>query len=98
MAQTSCFKASKKFNNVVEPDSDRPLENERHGDKVVQLSGSGMRIHAPEEPKGGILGDVMGIGKTLQALVNIVDGHPLDPGDPIRTTLLIVPSHLTKHW
>jgi hypothetical protein len=30
--------------------------------------------------------------------VNIVDGAPLDPDDPVKTTLLVVPSYLTKHW
>ncbi|KAJ0413382.1 SNF2 family N-terminal domain-containing protein [Aspergillus carlsbadensis] len=56
------------------------------------------RENSPEEPRGGILGDVMGIGKSLQALVNIIDGAPSDPDDPVKTTLLVVPSHLTKHW
>ncbi|KAL3492758.1 hypothetical protein BJX62DRAFT_235916 [Aspergillus germanicus] len=47
------------------------------------------RENSPEEPRGGILGDVM---------VNIIDGAPSDPDDPVKTTLLVVPSHLTKHW
>ncbi|KAL3452103.1 SNF2 family N-terminal domain-containing protein [Aspergillus insuetus] len=47
------------------------------------------RENSPEEPRGGILGDVM---------VNIIDGAPSDPEDPVKTTLLVVPSHLTKHW
>ncbi|KAL5338555.1 SNF2 family N-terminal domain-containing protein [Aspergillus crustosus] len=56
------------------------------------------RENSPDEPRGGLLCDVMGIGKTFEALVNIVDGSPADPSDPIRTTLLVVPSHLVKHW
>ncbi|KAL2853539.1 P-loop containing nucleoside triphosphate hydrolase protein [Aspergillus pseudodeflectus] len=47
------------------------------------------RENSPEEPRGGILGDVM---------VNIIDGAPSDPDDPVKTTLLVVPSHLCKHW
>lgn len=65
---------------------------------------------------GGMLCDIMGFGKTAQALgkqsappstisysfnmrtANIVDGKPEDPEDPVKTTLIVVPSHLVNHW
>ncbi|KAL4917009.1 SNF2 family N-terminal domain-containing protein [Aspergillus aurantiobrunneus] len=52
------------------------------------------RENSPDEPRGGILGDMMGFGKTFAALVNIVDGLPSKADDPAQTTLLVVPSHL----
>ncbi|RDW70861.1 putative SNF2 family helicase [Aspergillus mulundensis] len=56
------------------------------------------RENSPIEPKGGLYCDEMGFGKTIAALANIIDGPPSDPDDPVRTTLLVVPSVLTKHW
>ncbi|PWY94320.1 SNF2 family helicase [Aspergillus sclerotioniger CBS 115572] len=56
------------------------------------------RENSPEGPFGGLLSDIMGFGKTIQALANIVDGKPPDPEDPVRTTLIIVPSQLVTHW
>lgn len=32
------------------------------------------------------------------ALANIVDGRCLDPDDPVKTTLVVVPPHLVVHW
>ncbi|KAF9894723.1 hypothetical protein FE257_006613 [Aspergillus nanangensis] len=49
-------------------------------------------------PFGGLLCDVMGFGKTIQALANIIDGMPSDAEDPVKTTLIVVPSHLITHW
>jgi hypothetical protein len=34
----------------------------------------------------------------MVVVVNIIDGAPSDPDDPVKTTLLVVPSHLCKHW
>ncbi|RAH43967.1 putative SNF2 family helicase [Aspergillus brunneoviolaceus CBS 621.78] len=56
------------------------------------------RENASYPPYGGFLSDFMGLGKTIQALANIVDGRPSDPDDPIKTTLIVVPSHLVSHW
>jgi hypothetical protein len=32
------------------------------------------------------------------ALANIVDGRCVDPDDPVKTTLIVVPPHLVRHW
>ncbi|GKZ87241.1 hypothetical protein AnigIFM59636_000370 [Aspergillus niger] len=52
------------------------------------------RESSSERPFGGLLCDIMGFGKTIQAL----DGKPSDPEDPNKTTLIVVPSHLVTHW
>ncbi|KAL2003529.1 hypothetical protein VTN02DRAFT_3514 [Thermoascus thermophilus] len=56
------------------------------------------RENSSRKPFGGFLCDVMGFGKTIQALANILDGAPTDENDPERTTLIVVPSHLVNHW
>ncbi|PYH77327.1 hypothetical protein BO82DRAFT_423791 [Aspergillus uvarum CBS 121591] len=56
------------------------------------------RENSSYPPHGGFLSDFMGLGKTIQALANMVDGRPSDPEDPIKTTLIVVPSHLVSHW
>ncbi|EAW12934.1 putative SNF2 family helicase [Aspergillus clavatus NRRL 1] len=66
-----------------------------------QLLGAGFmrdREKSPEPPQGGLLCDIMGYGKTIQALANIVDGRCVDPDDPVKATLIVVPSHLVGHW
>ncbi|KAL3457205.1 SNF2 family N-terminal domain-containing protein [Aspergillus heterothallicus] len=95
--------ALRKFNHRVVSDTQggwkmKGLKTSMFNYQVLGCAFMRERENSPEEPRGGILGDVMGIGKTLQALVNILDGVPLDPDDPVKTTLLVVPSHLTKHW
>ncbi|PGH19530.1 hypothetical protein AJ80_03865 [Polytolypa hystricis UAMH7299] len=50
-----------------------------------------------DPPAGGLLCDTMGFGKTIQALANIADDTPA-PGDHLKTTLIVVPSHLVRNW
>ncbi|KAF4169181.1 hypothetical protein CNMCM6936_009178 [Aspergillus lentulus] len=56
------------------------------------------RENSASPPLGGFLCDVMGYGKTIQALANIVDGRCVNPDDPVKTTLIVVPPHLVGHW
>ncbi|KAE8354396.1 SNF2 family N-terminal domain-containing protein [Aspergillus coremiiformis] len=56
------------------------------------------RENSSQSPYGGFLCDTMGFGKTIQTLANIVDGRLTDPDDPVRTTLIVVPSQLVSHW
>ncbi|PYH97546.1 hypothetical protein BO71DRAFT_447895 [Aspergillus ellipticus CBS 707.79] len=53
-----------------------------------------------QPPFGGLFCDIMGFGKTITSLVlaNILDGKPFDPDDPVKTTLIVVPSQLVTHW
>jgi SNF2 family DNA or RNA helicase len=55
------------------------------------------------EPKGGILADQMGLGKTVTCIANIVNGRPLKTYLPhlrsdAYTTLIVVPSSLLGQW
>ncbi|KAL4967891.1 SNF2 family N-terminal domain-containing protein [Aspergillus stella-maris] len=93
----------RKFNNRVQSDGDgcwkiKGLKTGIYNYQVIGCAFMRDRENSPDEPRGGILAVIMGFGKTLQALVNIMDGAPSDPDDPVRTTLLIVPSHLIQHW
>ncbi|KAJ9300587.1 hypothetical protein DTO271G3_1751 [Paecilomyces variotii] len=69
-------------------------------DKRLVLGAAFMRDreNGPKRPHGGFLCDVMGFGKTIQMLANMVDGVPTDKDDPARTTLIVVPAHLVSHW
>lgn len=54
-------------------------------------------------PRGGILADQMGLGKTVTCLANIVNGRPLKSFPPhlqpgSHTTLIVVPSSLLGQW
>lgn len=54
---------------------------------------------ASTDPKGGILADAMGLGKTVTTLACIV-GNPPEPGPKNRpkATLVVVPASLLKQW
>lgn len=54
-------------------------------------------------PRGGILADQMGLGKTVTCLANIVNGRPLKSyprhlQPTSHTTLIVVPSSLLGQW
>ncbi|KAF2682087.1 hypothetical protein K458DRAFT_370647 [Lentithecium fluviatile CBS 122367] len=68
--------------------------------KAYQIMGTAFmrrRENAPEEPKGGLLADQMGLGKTLMMLANIVNGHS-DKHPNCKTTLLIASQALITQW
>lgn len=61
------------------------------------------RENGTDEPKGGIVADQMGLGKTVTCLANIVNGRPLKSYHAFlrrdsHTTLIIVPSSLLGQW
>lgn len=49
-------------------------------------------------PTGGLLCDVMGLGKTVTTLATIMDGRRNDRNELRAPTLIIVPSQLKGHW
>ncbi|OCK77547.1 hypothetical protein K432DRAFT_358416 [Lepidopterella palustris CBS 459.81] len=56
-----------------------------------QLLGSAFmrrRENAAEEPRGGLVADQMGLGKTVMMLANIINGRP-PKGEQPRTTLIV---------
>lgn len=57
------------------------------------------RERGTEEPRGGIIADQMGLGKTLTCLANMVNGRPRKgDADAIFTTLVVVPRALLSQW
>ncbi|KAH7088900.1 SNF2 family N-terminal domain-containing protein [Paraphoma chrysanthemicola] len=68
--------------------------------KGYQVLGSAFmrrRENAADEPKGGLMADQMGLGKTLMMLANIVNGQP-PKGQHPRTTLLVASPALLTQW
>ena len=55
------------------------------------------RENDSNEPRGGILADQMGLGKTVMMLANIVNGKP-KPGARVRTTLIVASPALVTQW
>lgn len=57
------------------------------------------REASESEPRGGILADQMGLGKTLTMIANFINGNSprRADGEP-RTTLIIVPRSLLDQW
>ncbi|PYI36731.1 hypothetical protein BP00DRAFT_385567 [Aspergillus indologenus CBS 114.80] len=101
--QKQIINASRKFSKGVRKDGTGGyrIPGMRTSLYHYQLLGAAFmrdRENSSYPPYGGFLSDFMGLGKTIQALANIVDGRPSDPEDPIKTTLIVVPSHLVSHW
>ncbi|OJZ84527.1 hypothetical protein ASPFODRAFT_720787 [Aspergillus luchuensis CBS 106.47] len=95
--------ATRKFTNVPRSDGKsgwrlKGMNTSLYHYQVLGAAFMRDRESRSERPFGGLLCDIMGFGKTIQALANIVDGKPSDPEDPEKTTLIVVPSHLVTHW
>ncbi|KAH0054026.1 Calcium/proton exchanger, partial [Aureobasidium melanogenum] len=76
-----------------------PLKNYQ----VINCGWMRQREMNASEPRGGIIADQMGLGKTVTCLANIVNGRPLKSFPPhlrpqSHTTLIIVPSSLLGQW
>ncbi|KAF2199121.1 hypothetical protein GQ43DRAFT_347720, partial [Delitschia confertaspora ATCC 74209] len=68
--------------------------------KPYQLMGTAFmrrRENAGEEPRGGLVADQMGLGKTLMMLANIINGRA-PKGSPVKTTLLVASPNLLTQW
>ncbi|KAF1992922.1 hypothetical protein P154DRAFT_451550 [Amniculicola lignicola CBS 123094] len=68
--------------------------------KPYQVLGSAFmrrRERAAEQPRGGLMADQMGLGKTLMMLANIINGRaPKD--STIKTTLIVASPSLLTQW
>ncbi|KAK6392827.1 hypothetical protein LTR65_002908 [Meristemomyces frigidus] len=68
--------------------------------KHYQIMGTAFmrrRENAPSPPRGGILADQMGLGKTVMMLANIVNGRP-KPEAKHRATLIVASPALVSQW
>ncbi|KAJ4301538.1 hypothetical protein N0V90_003631 [Kalmusia sp. IMI 367209] len=68
--------------------------------KSYQIMGTAFmrnREKASEEPRGGLMADAMGLGKTLMMLANIVNGRPGKYAE-CKTTLLVASPALITQW
>lgn len=76
-----------------------PLKNYQ----VINSAWMRTREMGANEPRGGIIADQMGLGKTVTCIANIVNGRPLK-GFPrhlrpeSHTTLIVVPTNLVSQW
>jgi SNF2 family DNA or RNA helicase len=55
------------------------------------------RENSTRAPKGGLLADTMGLGKTIMMLANIVNGKSLQKTN-CRTTLIVASAALVSQW
>jgi SNF2 family DNA or RNA helicase len=55
------------------------------------------RENSTQAPKGGLLADTMGLGKTIMMLANIVNGKSLQKSN-CRTTLVVASAALVSQW
>ncbi|XP_014560185.1 hypothetical protein COCVIDRAFT_34661 [Bipolaris victoriae FI3] len=102
---TILMKATRQFSrNAVKPDAKSGLwsvKGMKTTLKAYQVLGTGFmrqRENATEEPRGGILADQMGLGKTLMTLANIHDGRPPKGSGRPRTTLIVASPALLTQW
>lgn len=65
--------------------------------QVIGVSWGVSRENSKSPPRGGIIADAMGLGKTVEALALIM-ANPPPPDEKYRSTLIIVPSGLLSHW
>ncbi|KAF1839467.1 hypothetical protein BDW02DRAFT_635750 [Decorospora gaudefroyi] len=68
------------------------------GYQILGVAFMRRRENAVDEPKGGLMADQMGLGKTLMMLANIVNGQPPKGANRPRTTLLIASPALLTQW
>ncbi|CAN9108012.1 unnamed protein product [Alternaria alternata] len=69
--------------------------------KPYQVLGSAFmrrRENAAEEPRGGLMADQMGLGKTLMMIANMVNGRPTKNDKGPKTTLLVASPALLTQW
>ncbi|GAQ09582.1 hypothetical protein ALT_6903 [Aspergillus lentulus] len=97
------LEATTKFRNKARPDGKggwriKGMKTSLFHHQLLGVAFMRERENSTSPPYGGFLCDVMGYGKTVQALANIVDGRCVDPNDPVKTTLIVVPPHLVRHW
>ncbi|KAJ5160214.1 DNA repair helicase rad5-16 [Penicillium canariense] len=92
------LEATRKFDNKPSSKEDGTWKMKGLKCPGSWLDGKRERERSPTLPIGGLLCDVMGLGKTVTTLANILDGRCLDRSEERTPTLIIVPAGLVGHW
>ncbi|KAJ5690017.1 hypothetical protein N7462_004409 [Penicillium macrosclerotiorum] len=77
------------------------LNTSLHHHQVLAVGWMRNRERSSIGPRGGLLCDAMGLGKTVTALANILDGRNgtlVDSRQRRAPTLIVVPPSLMTHW
>ncbi|KAI7352601.1 hypothetical protein KC354_g11919 [Hortaea werneckii] len=82
------------------PDGNWKLKGMRTTLKHYQVLGTSFmrKRESGAEPRGGILADQMGLGKTLMSLANIVNGLPPEKSRRKATLVIASPNLITQWW
>ncbi|GAB1736623.1 hypothetical protein NU219Hw_g8248t1 [Hortaea werneckii] len=82
------------------PDGNWKLRGMRTTLKHYQVLGTSFmrKRESGAEPRGGILADQMGLGKTLMSLANIVNGLPPEKSRRKATLVIASPNLITQWW
>ncbi|RMY70605.1 hypothetical protein D0863_05687 [Hortaea werneckii] len=82
------------------PDGNWKLKGMRTTLKHYQVLGTSFmrKRESGAEPRGGILADQVGLGKTLMSLANIVNGLPPEKSRRKATLVIASPNLITQWW
>ncbi|KAI7223161.1 hypothetical protein KC333_g604 [Hortaea werneckii] len=82
------------------PDGNWKLKGMRTTLKHYQILGTSFmrKRESGAEPRGGILADQMGLGKTLMSLANIVNGLPPEKSRRKATLVIASPNLISQWW
>ncbi|OQV09615.1 SNF2 family domain-containing protein [Cladophialophora immunda] len=102
--RAAVLEATKKFNGRRAIRSDnhggwrlRGMESSLYNHQLLGAAFMRERETGDLKPKGGLVCDEMGFGKTIQMIANILDGKA-DEGSAVKTTLIIAPPALLNQW
>jgi hypothetical protein len=95
--------ATRKFNRRVRSDKKggwrlSGLKTSLYHHQLLGAAFMRDRENSPTKPQGGMLCDIMGLGKSIQTLANIIDGQSVELDDSAKTTLIVAPRGIIDHW
>ncbi|OAP57197.1 hypothetical protein AYL99_07935 [Fonsecaea erecta] len=75
----------------------RGMESSLYNHQLLGAAFMRDRETGDSKPKGGMVCDEMGFGKTIQMIANILDGKA-EEGSNVKTTLIVAPPTLLTQW